>query len=815
MFKHIIKISLRNLSRTRLYSFINILGLTLGIACAILIIFFVKDELTFDSFHSNKDRLYRLFYESERMDGSLGKSPMVPIIMGQEILSNYPEVQAKSIWYEFSSEVDANGESFEESLNLVDSSFLSMFDFEVISGSAVRALDEPGDLVMTESMAIKYFGNTQAAGNPLAIMIGSGKKEFIVSAVVKDPPSNSSFQFNALLNTSHAKELMPEEMMNTWHYIASESYVLLEPDADAESLIAKFPALVEKAIGEERGDRTFEIGLQPIGDMHLDTDMPQGMAPVSDPKYTFILSAICLLILIMVSINFMNLSLGRSFGRAREIGVKKVVGVQRNQLIFQFLGEAVILSLISLVFGLVLAYFALPFFNELSGKELAFNLNFQEVLLFIGLALLVGLLAGAYPAIVISGFKPVNILKGNLMVGSGRQNIRKGLITVQLILSVFLITTVLFMKNQLNYMQDKNLGFNREQLVALPITVNDSRGFMDIITKGWEKAMRGEKAIQSLSSVENVAVSCQNFEEGSWMEASYMDETQTMHNFYFNVVDPSYIETLEIEILAGRNFRPSDPSDERRSVIVNEAFVKEFNLESALGERIPNEAFGDHEIIGVVKDFNFASLHSKVEPLALVINPQIILQGIHGLSINSSIEPKLMVRLKAGQTAAGVEDLKNAWNEIYPDDPINLSFVDDTIQAQYQREGNLNTIIVTATLISVLIGALGLFGLAVLTMNARRKEIGIRKVLGAGISNMILELSKSYLLLVVLATLLSIPITYYFVSQWLDNFEFKIPIDAFTYVGGGIILFGVALVILVFQSVRVLQDNPVNALRSE
>ncbi|MCA6074819.1 ABC transporter permease [Fulvivirga sedimenti] len=815
MLKHIIKISLRNLSRTRLYSFINILGLTLGIACAILIIFFVKDELTFDRFHSKKERLFRLFYEAERIDGTLNKSPMVPIIMGDEILANYPEAEAKTIWFEFNSQVEEGGDTFEESLHMVDSSFLSMFDFKVISGTAKGALDEPGDLVITKSMALKIFGKVEVAGNSLAIVIGPGKKEFIVSAVVEDAPSNSSFHFNFLLNTSHAKDIMPEEMMNSWNFVASETYVLLQSEAEMESLAAKLPALVERAIGDDLEGRTFTIGLQSIGDMHLDTDMPSGLAPVSDPKYTLILSAICFLILVMACINFMNLSLGRSFGRAREIGVKKVVGVHRSQLVSQFLGEAIILSLISLAIALIAAYFALPFFNQLSGKELSFNLNIDEILLFTGLAILVGILAGAYPAMVVSGFKPVNILKGNLMVGQGRQNVRKGLITLQLILSVFLITTVLFMKNQLNYLQSKNLGFNREQVVVLPITVNDTRGFMDVISKGWDKAKRGQRTFKGLSTVESVGISCQNFEEGTWMEGSYVDAQESMHRFFFNVVDPSFIETLEMEMVAGRNFREEDQADERRSVIVNEAFVKEFNLTDPVGKRIPHEEFQDHEIIGVVKDFNFASLHNKVGPLALVINPQILLEGIHGLSIHSSVAPRLMVRLRAGQTADGLADIRETWNELFPEDPINLTFLDDTIQAQYEREGNLNTIIVTATIISVLIGSLGLFGLAVLTMNARRKEIGIRKVLGAGIGNMVIELSKSYLLLVIIATLLSIPLTYYFVSSWLDNFEFKIPIDGFTYLGGGLILFGVAFMILVFQSARVLRDNPIEALRSE
>ena len=813
MLSHYIKITLRNLNRSRLHAFINILGLSIGISCAVLIVLYIKDELSFDKQHANSERIYRLFYEAERRDGSQARSAMVPIAMGEEIKDNYSDVAAKTMWYQFSSDIRKEGESFTESIHMVDPAFLDMFTFEVEDGTLSDALSSPSDIVISRSMAEKYFGDQPAIGKTLSLGLTAEPELFEVKAVVHDPPANSTHRFDFLISSLKAGDILPEEMLSSWHLVNSESYVMLSPGAEPESL--DFEPLVERVMGESLEGRSFEIGLQPLTDIHMNNEMPQGLAPVSDPKYTFILTAVCILILVMACINFVNLSLGRSFGRAREIGVKKVAGAERQQLAWQFLSEAVIVSVFSLIFGLLLAYLVLPLFNTLAGKELQFSFSPENLILFLALAIIVGLAAGIYPAIVMSGFRPAQIIKGNLIVGQGGGKIRHGMIIMQLVLSVFLITSVLFMKDQLSFIQNRNLGFNKEQLAVLPVTVTDARGFMEVIELGWQKAQRGQPYFAGLPGVEDVAISVQEFEGSNWMQAGYNDDSQVMHSFNFNVVDARFISTLGIEIVRGRNFRVDDVSDERRSVIVNEAFVKAFGLNNALGERIPHEAFPDHEIIGVVKDFNYASLHSKIEPMVLVINPAIILEGINNLNINSSIAPKLMVRMEAGRIAESMSSLESAWEKVYGEDPFMASFVDETIQSQYERDRHLNTIITAATVISILIGTLGLFGLATLTMNARAREMGIRKVLGADIFGMILELSRSYLVLILVAIILSLPLTYFFVKDWLSEFEFRIEISPVTFIAGGVILLSISLLVLIWQSLRVARTNPAHALRSE
>lgn len=814
MIRHYLKITIRALFRNKIHSIINITGLSLGIACAILIILFVKDELTFDRFHSKANSIYRITYTGERQDGSKFTSPFVPMIAGKVLNDNFQEIDATTVWTPINAEVQYEDKSFSEAVNLASSSFFNMFDFSVQEGSLKNALSNTSGIVITQSTAKKIFGNEDAIGKTITLILGGNKRPFEVKAVLKDVPSNSSFQFNYVINAENGKDVFPAPVFTGWNMVVAEGYVLLKKGVDSRDLEKKFPDVIKVALGDQKRGQPVILGLQPLTDIHLNTKMPAGIAPVSDPKYTMILSGIAALILLMACVNFVNLSLGRSLARAREIGVKKVVGALRFQLIIQFLGESVLLAFISLVAGLAIAYWALPMFNELSGKELIYNLSTTNIFIFVLLALLVGISSGIYPALVLSGFLPAKILKGQIGVGTGRQGIRKGMITLQLVLSIFLITSTLFMKNQLDFLRNKNLGFNRDQVMTIPMVV-DGRGVSDIINKGMDKAERSLARLKSLPEVEDVAISAQAFGEGGWMQLGYNDPDNTLHQFSANVVDYNYIKTMGMEIVKGRDFLPDNESDKRRSIIVNEAFVKEFNLEDPIGKRIPNDRFEDHEIIGVVKDFNFASLHSKIGPLVLSENIDLLLSGVRNLNIESPFNPKLVIRLKAGQVGNGLEDIRSQWQSLYSGDPFNYSFVDDAVNRQYLQDGNLGKIVTTATVLSIIIGSLGLFGLATLTMSARMKEISIRKVLGANFGNLILVLTRSYLVLTVAAIFIAIPLVLYFITNWLKSFEFKIDISPWTFILGGIIMVIISSLAVAYQSIRIAGTNPVKNLRSE
>ncbi len=815
MFRHLFKITLRNLFKTKLHSFINILGLSLGIACTVLIILFVKDELTFDNFHSNKEDLYRLYYNSERMDGTMGNNTVVPMIMGPTLIENYSEIKYYSVWHQFREQVKIGEDAFEEQINMASPDFFNMFDFELVTGQLDGTLEAPTDVVITREIAQKFFADQDPVGQLLRIPVGDGERDLEIKAVVENVPSNSSLRFDIIISNLLGKDMMQEEMLNSWNFVFAEGYVMLEPGTDSKGLESRFPDLIDPLLKEDRGGRKYEVMLQPLTDIHLNRELAQGIAPVSDVKYTLFLSGISLLILSMACINFMNLSLGRSLNRAREIGIKKVVGAIKMQLVTQFLAESVILSIISLFVGATLAYLVLPTFNELAGKELSFDFGWENTLLFLGLSFLVGLLAGFYPAVVMSGFRPVSILKGSQVIGGGKQTLRMIMITFQLVLSIFLITSAIFMKNQLGYIQNKNLGFNKEQVLVAPMTTPGSRGLMDALQIGLDRANLGQPEVRSLPAVEDVAISSHTFGRGGWIRIGFMDENQNISRFFTNTVDAHFIDVLDMEIVEGRGFQVDNESDNKRSIVVNEAFVKQFGLESPIGDRIPHDEFMDHEIIGVVKDFHFSSLHNAVEPLVLTINPMIVFSGANDVNVNSSFVPKLFIKLKAGMVGEGLDQIREKWGDIYPGDAFNYEFMDDAIQAQYEREANLDQIITFATVLSILIGSLGLFGLATLTMSARIREMSIRKIFGADQGNLIITLSRSYLLLVLLATVISLPITYLFISDWLKEFTFKIDIGVTPFILGFLIIFGVSALTLTYQSVKIAFSKPIDNLRSD
>ncbi|MEN8249346.1 MAG: FtsX-like permease family protein, partial [Bacteroidota bacterium] len=521
------------------------------------------------------------------------------------------------------------------------------------------------------------------------------------------------------------------------------------------------------------------------------------------------------LVLLLASINFITITLAKSLGRTREIGVRKSVGAIKSQLVFQFLMESVVLAFISLGFGLIIVWFVLPMFNELAQKGLTYDLSLLSISIYVSLTLFVALLAGFYPALVLSGFKPTKILKGDLTVGSGRQSLRLVMVGAQFVVTIFLITSTLIMRKQLEYMQNRNLGYDKEHLIMLPLSVPGNMGMLQQLTDGMDKGTRLKLMLEQVPEITDVSITSHDFGPGSWANLGYTDEDQTEHHFFYNTVDPNYLKTLNIDLLLGRDFELGNEADRRRSILVNEAFVKAFSLENPIGERIPNERFDDHEIIGVVKDFNFASLHMPVDPLVLSVNPAIGFSGATNVNVNSDPTTKLVVRVKPGNMEKMLPLIEDKFNEAYPGDPFDYNFVDQQLETQYEAEQNLGKIVTSATVLAIIIGALGLFALAMLTMNARFKEMSIRKVLGASSANVSLILSKSYFILVLVALIISIPLSYQVMSSWLNEFAYRSDIGISIYIMAGFISILVAWIAISYHSIKLALNNPVNGLRTE
>jgi len=817
MIKNYLKIAFRSLWRSKAHSIINIAGLSLGIACCILIVLFVKDEWTFDRFHEKADRIYRGYVKESYGENQEFFNTVTPFPLGPTLKDNLPEVEYHVRFNPFGTQVKVGENQFSEGVTIVGEHFFDMFDFRILKGELSNVLSGSNNVIITERIAEKYFGNGDPINQVITIQISEKPEEFLVRAVVETPPINSSIQFNILISDLNYPKMFNERVLtSSWFNVNPETYVLLKPGINATDVVEKFPPIFRTALGEEDyAQSNYTVGLQPLTSIHLDNSFPKGVAPVSNPRYAYILSAVAILILFVACINFVTLSIGRSLKRAKEVGIRKVVGALRGQLVVQFISEAVLITILSLVVGFILALLTLPVFNTLAAKELSLGLNVFTLLVATVLVVIVGFIAGSYPAFVLSNFRPVSILKGTVQGISSRQGLRKVLVGVQLVLSVFLISSTLIMRNQLNYLQDKNLGFNREQLAVIQLNVPRGGQLPERVQRGFEIVQQFKSELSRIPDVVGVCGSSHDFANGNWTGVGYTDLDGAYRNFNLNVVEPDYFTVLQMEFAAGRNFDISSTSDSRRGVIVNEAFAKELKWDDAIGKKIPGQNFGDHEVIGVVKDFNYASLYTRVEPLVLVMDPSIILQGVENISISNSPIPKLLIKLKPGNMALAIDQVKGVWNKVTGSQEFSFTFVDQAIAAQYASDQNLGKIIRIATLLAILIGSLGLYGLASLAMQGRTKEMGIRKVLGATEKSLLVLLSKDYVVMVVISLALSIPITWYVMRDWLTGFEYRVAIGVDVFLLSGSIALVIAILTISFQAFKAAWTHPAETLKYE
>lgn len=815
MIRNYLKIAFRALLRSKVHSAINIIGLSLGIGCCILITLFVKDEWTFDQFHSKADRIYRAYGREDYGENQVFFYTQTPFPMGPALKDNLPEVEAYVRINKVGVQVRIGADIYNETVNIVDQDFFRMFDFGLAKGSADGVFDRAENIVISELIAAKYFGNTDPVGKVISVQLRDTFEEFTVAAVTENVPTNSSIRFNMAISALNYPKLYDvQRLTQSWFNISPETYVMLREGVDKETVEAKFPTLFKTLLGEERfNESKYAPGLQSLTSIHLDTDYPAGDAPVSDPKYSLILAAIALLILFVACINFVTLSIGRSLKRAKEVGIRKVVGAARKQLITQFIGEAVLIATISMIVGVAISVLTLPTFNNLAGKELVFPFDGFMGSVILALLLIIGLISGSYPAFVLSAFRPVAILKGTLQSGGNKQMVRKVLVGVQLVLSIFLITCTLVMRNQLDFLQNKNLGFNKEQLVVVRLSA-PRMPMAEMISKGFEKTELFKTALAGKPGIAEAASATHTF-GNPFVNIGFTDDKSVYHTFDVLAVDDEYIPVMKMQMAAGRNFNDANTSDVRRSIIVNEAFAKEYGWSDALGKKIPGKNFLEHEVIGVVKDFNYTSLYTKVPPLVIVQNIEIIRAGTENINIGDRPSPKLMVRLKAGETAAGLDEIKKAWETIIGQEEFTFTFVDEALAAQYESDQNLGKIVSVATILAILIGSLGLYGLASLAMQNRTKEITIRKVLGATEGSLLVLLSREYVVLIAICLLISVPLTVYMMQGWLSTFEYRVNIGWFVFLISGGISLTIAMLTIGHQTLKTAWTQPAEALKYE
>ena len=811
MIKHYFKIALRNLSKQKGLALINISGLSIGLACFILFLLYALNEFSFDRFHKNGQDIYRVYAWYGAINGEKPTgSTYLPMPLGPALKQDLPEVETyvrlREGWSENFIRVD--GKAGREAVVYADPQLLDVFSFPLVSGDPHTALKDPHSVVITESTAEKLFGNATAIGKTIEIKTGERFEPFVVTGVAKNIPSNSSIRFKILGSFEYFENTDEGKWgKDNWRRSAYMTFVqlrhgnrLAQEGNKLQSFYTKHNAEEEQELRKKgmcKGSgHPATYGLQPIAAMHTSIDLPAGQVESANPKTIWLLLGIAGMILVIACINFTTLAIGRSAGRAREVGIRKVVGSTKGNLLFQFLMEAFLLTVISTVFGLLIAKFLLPFFNELSGTELSFSFDYYPQLtgLIIAVIICVGLLSGSYPSIVLSRFRPIEVLKSKFKVG-GSNLFTKSLVTLQFIVSVGLIISTLVIIKQLKFMRSQHPGFDKENVVVVDAEGTESKKIYPLFKA---EAMK-DPVIKGMAGSEL------GLGEGTGWSRSGFEYAGKHRDVFEYFVDPDFIRVLNIPLVAGRNFDAGIASDTINAVIVNESMVKEFGWTNA--NAVGQEIKGYSEkltpvVIGVVKDFHFRPFSEKLSP-----------QLFHQFS---SYQPfKFFVRLGSGDPGIALSRLQASWKKVVPDLPFKYTFLDENIDHFYKAEIRWSRIIGWAGAISVFLACLGLLGLAALAAVNRTKEIGIRKVLGASVSNIMTLMSKDFLRLVLIAFCIASPLAWYFMNKWLQDFAYRVSIGWTIFLIAGVAAVLVAFVTICFQAVRVAMANPVKSLRAE
>lgn len=821
MVKNYLKIAVRNLTKNKLYSVINIFGLAVGIACCILIALYVQNDWSFDQFHSKSDRIYRAWEQETRHDGSKALNTATPVPLGQALQDNIPEVKQTAYLYSTSNLVQTpeRSDALNEQMIVTDAAFFKMFDFKFLQGNPATVFDNPQSVVLTKETAQRFFGSANPMQKSLRIRLGSDFKNFTVTGIIEKAPSNSSLQYHMLLPRENLKKLITEKHRHSWFNIFGSTYVLLQKGTDPAQLKSKLGSMMQGILGDDVYKKTqFTIGLQPLTDIHHNTDFPQALATVSDPAYAYILAAIALLILLIACVNFMTLSISKSSSRAQEVGIRKTIGALRQHLMYQFWGEALLMTLLALALGITFAEILLPFFNDLSGTSLQFQYSPLSVMAMLGGVLLISLIAGIYPALVLSGYQPVQVLKGRLNLASDKSLFRQTMVVLQFAFSIALIIGTLIVHKQLSYVQNKDLGYQRDKIVVIDSGLSGDP--QTPLVKVFEDANQRKKLLQTefngISGINDVTVSSFTpIQMAGWFRLGFRDGKDQERKIHGNIVDADFIPTLGIKMLKGRNFSDETPSDKRRAIIVNQALVDYFGWKNPIGQHLPGPDFEDHEVIGVVENFNYESLHTPVEPLAMAMSPKLLFSGINNMSLNNSPSPRYSLKINSSNLSATMSRIKQSWQQIAPGAPFDYTFVDQALDSQYRQEQRLSKIVTAGSILAIVIACLGLFGLASLMIVRRTKEIGVRKVLGASSSSIVLLVNKEFTKLVAIAFLIAAPVAWYAVQQWLQDFAYRIDISAGIFLLAGLGALAIAWLTVSYQSVKATLINPVESLKSE
>jgi len=807
MLKNYIKVAFRNLRNQPVYSLINVSGLALGIACFLLVTFYVLDELSYDRFHTHADRIVRV-NENQDTEGRINQyaytyGPLAPILE-DEIPSVVDAVRLFP--YPVLVNLDTEKQFQEGGFTFADSTFLDVFSFAMARGNREAALDEPFTLVLTASTANRYFGSQDPIGRTLQVRDNESNFEFRVTGVLEDLPSQTHFDFDMLASMGSLRQIYPWVTdPNNWEYPPVFTYALLDPKADLEDVEELLPSIAATYMGPDR-TATRSLHAERLTDIHLYSEREADLTPGSNIIYIYIFGLSAFFILLIACINFINLVTAQAVERAKEVGMRKTLGAVRSQVKYQFLMEAMVIAGISVVLGMILVIALLPAFNSIAGKSVAASVFFSGAIPFIlvGLVLIVSMIAGGYPAFYLSRFLPIEILEARRSVGrySHAAMMRKGLVIFQFVISITFLVGTFVVNQQLEFLQNDRLGFHKEHVVIVPLRDSDDVFNYVPLKNQWEQlggvlhvtASSGMPALPS--GVHDFMIKPRNADLDSL-------EMLTL------TVDHDFVETYGMEIIAGRDFSETFPSDAENAFLINEAAARKLGWEDPLNQQLTLEVWFRGEvqktgaIIGVLKDFQYNSLHTAIDPLLLHIFP------------NTYYNDYLSVRLAPDQMEGTLKEMEEAWGGFNATRPFEYTFLDDSFDALYRTEAKMSQLFSVVAILALMIGCFGLFGLASYMVTRRVKEVGVRKVLGASPWNIIVLLSSDFVKLVSISFIIAIPIAYFTLNHWLQGFAERIDIGIGVFIVAGVLTLFFTCLVVNYQAYKAALMDPVKALRYE
>ena len=795
MIKNLLLVAVRNFKRDKGYGILNILGLTIGITFSLFLIFYIKDELSYDKYHKKADRIYRINSYAKEPDKDVMKWAITPFPMGPALKKDYPEVEEAVRFVGNGKTMYKNGDLrfYEDKIFYCDSNIFKVFTYNFIDGDPKTALVEPNSMVLTQSIAEKFFGKNQGiVGRSLQNDKGDVYK---ITGVIKDVPKNSHILFNILISISS----LPKDFGNSWGQFGFFNYVLLRPNVNAASFEKKLLPVYDKYLAPLFAQYNIKIhfGVQPITSIHLHSDMTNEPEELGSISYVYIFGAVALFMLVIACINYMNLTTARSARRAKEIGIRKVTGSSKIQLVAQFLVESTLTAFIALLLSIGLIALFLQTFNSLSGKSISFSSLLEPSTFFILLAIvfLVGLMGGSYPSFYLSQFNPVHVLKGSLSKSSSNVTLRRALVVVQFTISMIMLICTWVVYGQLKYLRNQDLGFNKEHVLSLAANANN-----DIRSKilAFKNDVQKYPGILSVSTAQTTPggqfVNFNLFSVES--ENGFKDQGVDCYG-----IDEDFFKTLGMQIKKGRNF--SGLSDTLRSIIVNENMVKSFGWNNPIGKKVkfPGDTTAFYfEVVGVVKDFNQKSLYNPISPLILFYRP------------NSN---GIQIKLRSNNIPSTIAGIEKSWKTTFPDLPFSYTFLEQDFNSQYAADEKRGKIFSAFSILTILITCLGLLGLIAFTTAQRQKEISIRKVMGAGIRQIVPLMTTNFVLLVGISCLIAFPVAYLFMNNWLKIFPYNTGLTVQPFLLSAIVVLLITLLTVIFHTIKAAIANPVKSLRTE